>query len=81
MIKGIMEQVFGDELLKTAHVTVWWHEGAQRGSTSLTLLLTNQKKIDELLVTLKPAWDEAVRREEQGTQPTPSPTPSPTPRP
>ena len=81
MIKGIMEQVFGDELLKTAHVTVWWPEGAQRGSTSLTLLLTNQKKIDELLVTLKPAWDEAVRREEQGPQPSPSPTPSPTPRP
>ncbi len=81
MIKGIMEQVFGDELLKTAHVTVWWPEGAQRGSTSLTLLLTNQKKIDELLLTLKPAWDEAVRRDEQGDRPAPSPSPSPTPVP
>lgn len=80
MVKQLMEQVFGEELLKTAHVTVYWPSGAQRDSVSLTLLITNQRKIDDLIVTLKPAWDEAIRREEQGEQP-PKPTPTPGARP
>ena len=44
MIKEQVAQIFGDHLLKIAHVEVFWGEGAVKESTTLTLLLTNQKK-------------------------------------
>ena len=55
---------FGDHLLKTAHVEVFWGEGAVKESTSLTMLLTNQKKIDETVTTLQATL--------QATKPKPS---------
>lgn len=76
MIKNVVESVFGDEIFKIAHVTVYWPEGAARGSVSLTMLLTNQSKIDDLLTTMKPVWDELVRKERAAINPSPSPSPS-----
>ena len=53
MLSGVMDKVLGKELLKVAHVEVFWAEGAQRNSTEVTLLLTNQKKVDEVIGTFK----------------------------
>ena len=53
MIKDAAKQVLGDDLLKTASVEVSWAEGAKRNTTVLTYLLTNQKKVDDLIGTLK----------------------------
>ena len=53
MIKEQVKQIFGDHLLKVAHVEVFWGEGAVKESTSLALLLTNQKKIDTTIATLE----------------------------
>lgn len=76
MIKNVVESVFGDEILKTAQVTVWWPEGANRGSVAITYLLTNQAKIDELLVTMKPIWDDLIRKEKAAANPNPKPSPT-----
>ena len=53
MIKEQIKQIFGEHLLKIAHVEVFWGEGAVKESTSLALLLTNQKKIDTTVATLE----------------------------
>lgn len=53
LIKQQVEQIFGEHLLKIAHVEVFWGEGAVKESTTLTMLLTNQKKIDETVATLQ----------------------------
>lgn len=63
---GFIEQgvktVFGDEpIFMTAKVEVSWAEGASRNSTSLTHLFTNQRRLDDYLVTLKPVWDQATK--------------------
>lgn len=46
-IRSQIEGIFGDDILKIARVEVFWPEGAQRNSIALSLLLTNQKKLDE----------------------------------
>lgn len=85
VMKSAMKNVFGDSILKTAHVEVFWAEGAKRNSVALTYLLTNQEKLDELLTTLKGASDAGGA---PGTPPatgipptsgTPNPAASPTP--
>ena len=55
MIKQQVEQIFGEHLLKIAHVEVFWGEGAVKESTTLTMLLTNQKKIDATVATMQAA--------------------------
>jgi hypothetical protein len=57
MIEQMLEKVLGKEILKIAHVEVFWPEGAKRNSVTLTLLLTNQRKVDEQLLTLAPSWE------------------------
>lgn len=70
MIKAYVEKIFGDEVLKIAHVEVFWPEGAKKDSVALTTLLTNQKKLDELIATLPPIRDAKVVAGEQGKAPT-----------
>jgi hypothetical protein len=50
----IAKKALGEELLKIAHVQVFWPEGAVRNSTSLTLLLTNQRQLDGTIAQLPP---------------------------
>ncbi|MGE0172167.1 MAG: hypothetical protein AB7T49_05255 [Oligoflexales bacterium] len=57
MIGEMLEKVLGKDILKIAHVEVFWPEGAKRNSVTLTLLLTNQRKVDEELIKLAPQWD------------------------
>lgn len=62
MLETVMNQIFGKEpVFMTAHVQVFWPEGAARNSTSLTYLLTNQAKLDEAIVQLKPVWDRLTK--------------------
>jgi type II secretory pathway pseudopilin PulG len=61
ILDTVVKQVFGDEpKFMTASTKVCWPEGAQRSCTSLTLLLTNQAKVDEALLQLKPVYDKIV---------------------
>ncbi len=64
MVKQQVEQIFGEHLLKIAHVEVFWGEGAVKESTTLTMLLTNQQKIDATIATMHAA--------QQATQTKPS---------
>lgn len=56
-LEGIVNQIFGGHMMKTAHVEVSWPEGARRNSVALTYLLTNQKKLDEYVMTKVAIWD------------------------
>lgn len=63
MLETVIKQIFGDEpIFMTAHVEVAWAEGAQQNSTGLTLLLTNQTKLDQAIVALKPAYDNLMKK-------------------
>jgi hypothetical protein len=57
MIKGYIEKIFGDEILKIAHVEVFWADGAKKDSVALSTLLTNQQKLDEVISTMAPVKD------------------------
>ena len=48
-----IKDVLGDELIKIAHVEVFWPEGARRNSTDLTMILTNEKSIDRFISAQK----------------------------
>lgn len=75
-----VKQVFGDEpIFMTARVEVSWAEGAARNSTTLTHLFTNQKKLDDYIVTLKPVWDQLMKPKppKDGKAPPPPPPPPP----
>lgn len=52
-IESKVKEVLGDELLKVAHVEVFWPEGATRGSTDLTLALTNERSLDKFISNQK----------------------------
>ena len=77
MIKEQVQNIFGEHLLKIAHVEVFWGEGAVKESTELTLLLTNQKKIDATVATMqaataaqqKPQRKNKQQRQRKGTPP------------
>ena len=56
-LDGIINQIFEGHMLKTAHVEVSWPEGARRNSVALTYLLTNQKKLDDYVLTKVAVWD------------------------
>ena len=53
LISQQMEAIFGGHILKIAQVEVFWPEGARRISTSLSLLLVNQRAVDAQIMTLK----------------------------
>lgn len=62
MLETVVDQIFGKEpIFMTAHVEVSWAEGAARNSTGLTYLLTNQAKLDEAIIQLKPVWDRLTK--------------------
>ena len=62
IIESVTDQVFADEpIFMTAHVEVSWADGAARDSASLTYLLTNQSKLDETMITLKPTYDKLTK--------------------
>lgn len=62
MVETIVKQVFGSEpIFMTAHVEVSWAEGAARNSTGITYMLTNQAKLDESILPLKPVWDRLTK--------------------
>lgn len=52
-VEDMINSTFDGHIMKTAHVEVFWPEGASRSSVSLTLLLTNQKAVDAALITNK----------------------------
>lgn len=66
LIKEQVNQIFGEHILKIAHVEVFWGEGAVRESTDLTFLLTNQKKIDETIATLQATVNAAATKKQAG---------------
>ena len=62
LIDAAVTQIFGDEpIFMTAFVKVFWAEGAQRNDSSLTYLLTNQRKLDEFVATKKATWDRLTK--------------------
>ncbi len=61
-LDGIVKQIFGDHMMKTAHVEVSWPEGARRNSVALTYLITNQKKLDEYILTKANTWDQVRKK-------------------
>lgn len=46
-IKPMIEQSVGDEPIWIANVEVSWPEGARRGSTSLAMMITDNKKLED----------------------------------
>jgi type II secretory pathway pseudopilin PulG len=79
-MEAALSQVFGTEsLLRIAQVKVSWPEGAVRNDVSLTYLLTNQSKLDQVLGTLKnpdPPKGSAPPTPNQPVKPPPPPPPS-----
>jgi type II secretory pathway pseudopilin PulG len=70
MIQTVVDQIFGKEpIFLTAQVNVSWSEGATRNSTGLTYLLTNQAKLDEAMITLKPVWDRLIKAASKDKKP------------
>ncbi len=69
MVRQMLDQVLGDEILKIAHVEVFWPEGAKRNSVTLTYLLTNQRKVDEELMKLEPVYQEVEKVQQKENNP------------
>lgn len=69
MVRQMLDQVLGDEILKVAHVEVFWPEGAKRNSVTLTYLLTNQRKVDEELMKLEPVYMEVEKAQQKENNP------------
>ena len=69
LIKQQVEQIFGEHLLKIAHVEVFWGEGAVKESTTLTMLLTNQKQIDSTVATLQAATQATQQKSNKKASP------------
>lgn len=53
MIGNLLKQQLGDHILKIANVEVSWPEGAKRDSVNLTYLLTNQRGLDERILSME----------------------------
>lgn len=70
----VINQIFEGQILKVAHVEVSWPEGATRNKVGLTMLLTNQKKLDEFISTKKTTW-EGIKKKALGNQGQPPPPP------
>ena len=62
MVEQVVKQIFGTEpVFLIAKVEVFWPEGAQRNSTSMTYLLTNQAKLDEAITGMKQVYDRLTK--------------------
>lgn len=73
---SVVDAIFEGQILKVAKVEVSWPEGAQRQSVGLSLLLTNQKKLDEYIMTKKGIWDQLAKKAAgTGNQPPPGQNP------
>lgn len=60
LVSQAVKQVFGDEpQFLIAYIEVFWPEGAQKNSTTLTYLLTNQTKLDQAVFAMKATYDKA----------------------
>jgi hypothetical protein len=65
MIEQFAKKYLGDEILKLAHVEVYWPEGSKTSGVEISYLLANQKKIDEEIFKLQPLNKE---NQKQSTQ-------------
>lgn len=54
MAKEQLKKFLGDEILKIAHVEVFWPEGARLDSVEIAYLITAQGKLDAAIEGLKP---------------------------
>ena len=54
MIKSQLKEILGDNIIKVAHVEVFWPEGSRKDKVELAYLLTAQKKLDEKIESLEP---------------------------
>ncbi len=62
MIETKVKQVFGDEpIFLLARVDVSWPEGATRGSTGISYLMTNQAKVDQAILLLRPVYERLTK--------------------
>ena len=68
-IKQLLTQILGDHILKIAHVEVFWPEGAKRNSVELAMLLTNQREIDNQIVSRESVIKEMLQRVAQDRNP------------
>ena len=79
MVEQVVKQIFADEpIFLIAKVEVSWPEGAQRNSTSMTYLLTNQLKLDEAIGSMKTVYDRLTKPPPKAVgpgQPVPPPPP------
>ncbi len=74
ILEQVVTQIFGKEpIFLMANVNVYWPEGAARGSTQLTYLLTNQAKLDESIGSMKSIWDKMMEMEKKQGKPPPPP--------
>ena len=81
MIMQKVKEVLGDDLMKLAHVQVFWPEGIRRGSTQLTYALTNQNSLNTFISKQKSLMPEAEKKDSGpvkggGAAPTPTPNPA-----
>jgi hypothetical protein len=61
-IETILDQIFQGHIMKVAYVEVSWPDGARRDHVSLTYLLTNNKALDEYLLTKKNIFDGVIKK-------------------
>lgn len=59
---AILDQIFKGHIMKVAYVEVSWPDGARRDHVSLTYLLTNNKALDEYLLTKKGVFDGVIKK-------------------
>lgn len=68
-ITSKIKEILGDEILKMASVEVFWPEGARRGSTQLSMVLTNEKSLDKFISTQKGILPETDKKKPGTTPP------------
>ena len=52
LIREKVKEILGDEILKVAHLEVYWPEGSHTGSLELAYLLPSQKPMNQFISTL-----------------------------
>lgn len=55
-----VNQIFDGHIMKLATVEVFWPEGARRNSVTLSYLLTNQKAIDQYILTKGASYEKLL---------------------
>lgn len=64
-VEQLVNTLFDGEILKIAHVEVFWPEGARRNSVRLTYLLTNQRALDAYIGTKKKVYEKLQDKVEE----------------